>query len=333
MSNLQVNETLRYEPDVGETANLIAKLAERLNRVEAMLEQRNTSAVVIPNATTATANTIALRDGSSGTAFAALTATTVAASSDATVGGTLGITGNTALTTASVSGTITSTKTGGASSSAFYVNATSPCFGWRASGGGTDSKFWDMPANATTLSIRAVNDAENAVTVPFLITRSGTTISSVTLAATTVAITGNQTVSGTSTVTGLLTATAGLAVPRSSGTAVFAFDATATGSAISLANNATTTPFGNSNNFGGLLWVNETTTNGGGGLFNVGAVGAVPAQGVSIIHDSTSVFSTAVGTASKINVYTVSGVLTIENKRGVTITLQVVPLIRTRTSI
>lgn len=326
MSNLQVNETLQYTPDVGETANLIRRLSERVNRLEEMLEQRNTNAVVVPNAATATADTLALRDGSGGIAFAALASTTFAASSNATVGGTLGVTGNTTISTASVSGTISSTKSGGSSSAGFYVSAASPGIGFQATGGGTDAKRWDMVANATTLSIRAINDAESSVTTPMVITRSGTTISSVTFTATTIAATGNMTVSGTATVTGLLTGSAGL---RSRGTpggsADFTLDMTNNSTTFAVANNGVQDMFG-SNAFGGLLLIHDSATDGKGA--------AILCMGTSLILLGGDAIYTvnASGTASKVNVYISASKINLENKTGASRTFAVMSF-RTRTTL
>lgn len=61
MSNLQVNETLRYEPDVGDTALIIRRLSERLNAVEEQLNQLR-RVEMSPTSATDTATTVPLRD-------------------------------------------------------------------------------------------------------------------------------------------------------------------------------------------------------------------------------------------------------------------------------
>lgn len=104
---------------------------------------------------------------------------------------------------------------------------------------------------------------------------------------------------------------------RSGGSARFAMDTTTEGSAISLANNATATPFGNSNNFGGLILINETSAFGSPGLFLTGGGAMVE------IADPGAKYSTTAGTASMINIFFVSGGITIENKTGSTISLNV----------
>jgi hypothetical protein len=115
-------------------------------------------------------------------------------------------------------------------------------------------------------------------------------------------------------------------MPSSAGTAAFGIDATLVGSTLSIANNGTATPFSNAANFSGMIIVQDTTINGGTGLFIVGGntvlmVGNTPAN--TMTHTAT--------TASRVNVYSVAGVLTVENKLGSTATLRVFA-IRTRTT-
>ncbi len=108
--------------------------------------------------------------------------------------------------------------------------------------------------------------------------------------------------------------------PRSGGTAVFALDTSGVGGNIQIANNGTATPFGNVNNFGGLILVNETQTFGSVGLFITG--GAAIAE----IADPGSKYTAVSGSASSINVYLNASVVTIENKTGSTITINVMAL-------
>lgn len=97
---------------------------------------------------------------------------------------------------------------------------------------------------------------------------------------------------------------------RSSGTALFAIDGTAQGSAITLANLATSTPFSAVNNFSGLIAIKETAVDGSTALFLTGG-GAI-----ALISDPSGHYSAASGTASRTNVYLSSSVVTIENRRG-----------------
>lgn len=109
----------------------------------------------------------------------------------------------------------------------------------------------------------------------------------------------------------------GVNVPRSSGSAVYAIDASALGSAIVIANNGTATPFGAGTALRGLIAI---WSNGDG----VGALLFADSSGASIISDRANIFAVAAGTASKINVYVTGGALTIENKRGSSVTVSVV---------
>lgn len=56
----------------------------------------------------------------------------------------------------------------------------------------------------------------------------------------------------------------------------------------------------------------------------VGALLFADGGGASVISDRAGIFATTAGTASKINVYVTGGALTIENKRGASVTLSVV---------
>lgn len=112
------------------------------------------------------------------------------------------------------------------------------------------------------------------------------------------------------------TASAGV-FPTQTGTATFGIDESA-GATLSIANNATATPFGNANNFSGLMIINDPNITGETGMFLIGGSSTV------VIASQTGAFFTTVqGTASKINVYPNSGVITIENKSGFTIGFRV----------
>jgi hypothetical protein len=65
------------------------------------------------------------------------------------------------------------------------VDSTGPAYGWRNSGAAVDNRTWDIFVNGTTIQWRAVNDANSAVGIGFSMTRSGTTISGITLGAST----------------------------------------------------------------------------------------------------------------------------------------------------
>jgi hypothetical protein len=119
----------------------------------------------------------------------------------------------------------------------------------------------------------------------------------------------------------------GIAVPRSSGAALFAIDCTSQGAALTIANNATAQPTGG-NNFSGLLLVNDTNVTGSLGVFAVGGGG-----GIAKVADTLNAFTTTKDTAGKINVYpTAPGPVEIQNKNGSSITFNVMA-IRTRASL
>lgn len=119
-------------------------------------------------------------------------------------------------------------------------------------------------------------------------------------------------------VTGTLgTFNSGVKVPKSSGAALYALDTSSVGSSIAIANNGTAAPLGSGVALRGPLSV---WSNGDG----VGAFLFADSGGCSIISDRAGIFSTTAGTGSKINVYVTGGTLTIENKRGSSITVSVV---------
>ncbi len=117
----------------------------------------------------------------------------------------------------------------------------------------------------------------------------------------------------------------GAQVPRSSGSALFAIDATATGSALSVANDGTATPFGASRNFSGLIIISETAINGSVGLYLIDGGGSV-----TLVAVAGAFWSVAQGTASKTNIYITASVITLENKLGSTASYNIMAL-RTRT--
>ncbi len=108
-----------------------------------------------------------------------------------------------------ISGTIASTVAATASSSAFYVNSTSPSYAWRVSGSAADEKLWDIVGGSTTLQFRAVNDAINATNVWLTATRSGIASVAVSLSGS-LAITGALTGVTTLNMSGALTTNGGV---------------------------------------------------------------------------------------------------------------------------
>lgn len=113
-------------------------------------------------------------------------------------------------------------------------------------------------------------------------------------------------------------------VNTSSGTAAFSLDASA-GTGITLAVDATATPFSNAANFSGLLIINEYNTQSVTGAF-VAANATVTELG-----ETASLFSTTANNAGTVNVYLSAGVLTIQNKTTGSVSLRVMS-IRMRTS-
>lgn len=96
------------------------------------------------------------------------------------------------------------------SSGAINLNSVNPALQWNESDQGVDGKLWNLIASSGSLQFQTRTDAGGAGAVPLSMTRSGTSVTSIGLAATTVAVTGNETVSGKSTVTNGVTATAGV---------------------------------------------------------------------------------------------------------------------------
>jgi Right handed beta helix region len=109
----------------------------------------------------------------------------------------------------------------------------------------------------------------------------------------------------------------------STGTASFGIDASG-GSALTIANNATAAPFGNSANFAGLIIVNDPSVTGATGVFLATNFGMTKIAG--------SGMSTTAATASSTNVYyNGSNAVEIENKTGGSVNYRVLA-IRMRTS-
>lgn len=102
----------------------------------------------------------------------------------------------------------------------------------------------------------------------------------------------------------------------SSGGANFGLDSSA-GTPIVIANNATVTPFGNVNNFGGLFLISEFQAIGSMAMF-------LTSQGIMIeVADATNGFTVTINNAGTINVYLAAGVVTVQNKTGSSVTVRV----------
>lgn len=119
------------------------------------------------------------------------------------------------------------------------------------------------------------------------------------------AIVAIETKLGTSTQQ--ISAPRGVNVPRSTGTAVFALDSS-NGGTLSINADATANPFGNANNFSGLMLIQD--------LNNAETALFLTAAGSNILVSSVgTTFSNTINTANKTNVYISSGAVTIQNKQ------------------
>lgn len=94
----------------------------------------------------------------------------------------------------------------------------------------------------------------------------------------------------------------------SDGSAKFALDAGGNDS-FTLNNDATSTPFGGTNNFSGFFLIHDINTGHWAFIISSGSV-------VKIVSQAETSFSTSSGTASKTNVYLSNGVVTVQNKIG-----------------
>ena len=200
------------------------------------------------------------------------------------------------------------------------------------------------------LTSASIIDATSAATANKIVLRDGSAGAAfAALTATTLAVSGSQTIGGSISITNTLTVgtnatvtgvlgvsgisvlTGGAQAPRNPGAAVYAMDYTQVGSVASVANNATYRPFGNTSTFGGVIAIHESSANGGAALFLVHAITAGVA-GVTEIGDTIGLYTCNFpGTASQINVYLTGGILEIENKQGSTVGLTVAVIARTRT--
>ena len=115
--------------------------------------------------------------------------TTIAVTGNQTVSGTLGVTGVTTL------------------AGNLFVSNTSPAVNFYESNGGSQAKYWRFIHDEGVFYLQTLSDAYVPGSNALEIRRTGTTVDSITFIGTTVAITGNETVSGTLAVTGATTLT------------------------------------------------------------------------------------------------------------------------------
>lgn len=115
--------------------------------------------------------------------------------------------------------------------------------------------------------------------------------------------------------------------PQAAGTANFSIDANSAGQTVAATNGTTITPFGNSNNFQGMILVTEVTKYGYSGIFLVGG-----GEVVLIGQNSGNIFSVTSGAVGKISVYLNSGVLTIQNQTGFALQVRTISLRNFNTS-
>jgi hypothetical protein len=91
----------------------------------------------------------------------------------------------------------------------------------------TDEQYWRFVGSGGNFYLQTRTDALGGGTNAFALVRSGTTVDSITFAGTTIAITGNETVSGTLGVTGATTLSSTLAVTGNVAVATNKFTVTA----------------------------------------------------------------------------------------------------------
>jgi hypothetical protein len=106
----------------------------------------------------------------------------------------------------------------------------------------------------------------------------------------------------------------------SAGKPDFALDVSGSQS-FTLPDNATMTPFSNTNNFSGMFLITDSTVTGQTGMFLQGA--AVSGSGAILVAQTGNQYTTIPNTAGKVNIYAVSGVVTVQNKTGVSLTAQI----------
>lgn len=114
-----------------------------------------------------------------------------------------------------VTGQVQSNRAGTGSSSGLYVNSAQPAMSLSENDQGADGKRWDLVASAGVLSLRAVNDADSSASNVLYATRSGATVTGLTLAPD-VTASGALTVGGNASITGALTVTGAVSLPANS---------------------------------------------------------------------------------------------------------------------
>ena len=83
----------------------------------------------------------------------------------------------------------------------FLIEAAIPNINLYENDAAADNRFWDMYADAATLNLRAVNDANSAAGNIMTVTRTGTTVNAITLGGTTVNVSGTLQQAGVNVVT------------------------------------------------------------------------------------------------------------------------------------
>lgn len=114
-----------------------------------------------------------------------------------------------------VTGQVQSNRAGVGASSGVYVNSAQPALALSENDQGADGKRWDVVASGGVLSIRAVNDADSSATNVMFATRSGATVTGLTLAPN-VTASSDLAVGGNATVTGNLTVSGTVSLPNNS---------------------------------------------------------------------------------------------------------------------
>ena len=100
-------------------------------------------------------------------------------------------------TSFSYPGIFTSTKTGGGSSAAIYLNASAPGIAWNVGGATSNNKRWDLVGVSNTLVLRMLDDSNGTVGSAITFTRSASTLTGVAINGPTTMV-GNSSVTGTS---------------------------------------------------------------------------------------------------------------------------------------
>jgi hypothetical protein len=83
------------------------------------------------------------------------------------------------------SGQVSISASGSRSSSGVQISASTPSYGWRATGGAANTKQWDMPSTGATLLGRAISDDDATAAQWFGVTRVATAISDISFGNTT----------------------------------------------------------------------------------------------------------------------------------------------------